>query len=755
MGALPESDRRPLRFGVFELDPASGELRKHGVRVRLQDQPLKLLLTLLERPGELYTREELIRRTWPEGTFVDYERGLNVAVTRLRQGLGDSADAPRYIETVGRKGYRFIAPVENRSPTPVAPPATETSDDQPLRQLQTAIEQPVVRKPMPSRAWPYMAVLALGLGIGGAAGWWRATRPIPNPLVRLSIDLEQGMAPAGPGTCLALAPDGTRVGLAIRSDDGTVRLVTRRFDQNHLAPLPGTEGASSPFFSPDGQWIAFFADGKLKKIAPQGGAPLTLAEASTFTRGPRARFPAGSWGDDGNIVAMLNPAAGLTRVAFAGGSAAPLAGLKRRDGEVDTWPQVLPGSHAILFTRHKGDYDSANIEVCAFKTGECKTVLTGGFFGRYVTSGHLLYIRRNTLFAASFDKDRYTVSGTPAPILDDINNSMADWSFDSSRNGSFVYISQPAEPQRSIFWMDNAGRTVPLNDTPGSSSGSPRFSPDGRYLAFSRSVRGQQDIWVLDLNRGAAARLTALTGVNDTPVWTPDGSNILFRSANQPKPGIYAVRADGSGEAHRLLESTNAEFPSSVSPDGRLALWSGGKIWIAPIQSDGREVSLGKPVLFLQARFDPTVPGRMAPAFSPDGRWLAYCSNESEQLEVYVVPVRGPDAKWRISTRGGLFPAWSRNGRELFFQDLESHRMMVATITAAGDSFAAGQPHAWSDTRLLELGVAQSYDVAPDGKRLAVVLYSDGAREWKRVTKIPFLLNFFDELRRRVATEGK
>jgi eukaryotic-like serine/threonine-protein kinase len=754
MGTQPELERNCVRFGVFELNPSAGELRKHGVRVRLQEQPLKLLLCLLEMPGEICTREVLIQRIWPEGTFVDYERGLNSAITRLRQVIGDSADAPRYIETIGRKGYRFIAPVENRSMTPMAPPAREASDDQASQPPQTAIEQPYIRKPVPRRAWPYMAVLALGLAIGGAAGWWRATRPILNPLVRLSIDLEQGMTPAGPGTSLALAPDGGRVAVAVRSDDGTVRLVTRRLDQNHLAPLPGTEGASSPFFSPDGRWIAFFADGKLKKVAAQGGAPLTLADASTFTRGPRARFPAGSWGDDGNIVAMLNPAAGLTRVASAGGS--PLAGLKRRDGEVDTWPQVLPGSQAILLTRHKGDYDSANIEVCTFKTGECKTVLTGGFFGRYLTSGHLLYIRRNTLFAVPFDTDRYTVLGTPEPILDDINNRMADWSFDSSRNGSFVYVSQQAEPERSIFWMDHAGRTLPLTSNAGSSSGSPRFSPDGRYLAFSRSVRGQQDIWVLDLNRDAGSRLTAMPGVNDTPVWMPDGSNILFRSADQPKPGIYAVRADGSGEAHRLLESTNPEFPSSVSPDGkRLTIWAGGKIWIAPVQSDGREVSLGKPVLFLQAHFDPTVPGRMAPAFSPDGRWLAYCSNESEQLEVYVVPVGGPGGKWRISTHGGLFPAWARNRRELFFQDFESHQMMVVSFTAAGDSFAAAEPHAWSETRLLELGLAQSYDVAPDGNRLAVVLYSDGAREWKRITKVPFLLNFFDELRRRVPTERK
>jgi Tol biopolymer transport system component len=164
-------------------------------------------------------------------------------------------------------------------------------------------------------------------------------------------------------------------------------------------------------------------------------------------------------------------------------------------------------------------------------------------------------------------------------------------------------------------------------------------------------------------------------------------------------------------------------------------------------------VSAGSPALFLQTRFNPTVPGRMAPAFSPDGRWLAYCSNESEQLEVYVVPFPGPGGKWRISTAGGAFPAWGRGGRELFFQDLESHRLMAAPYKTSGDSFVAASPNAWSDTRLLELGLHRSYDIDPNGNRLAVVHYMDGGAEWKRVTKLAFLLNFFDELRRRMPTE--
>ncbi|MCC6391462.1 MAG: winged helix-turn-helix domain-containing protein [Bryobacterales bacterium] len=402
MGVEPHPDRRHFRFGVFELDTATGELRKHGVRVRLQDQPLKFLLCLLGTPGEVFTREELIYRIWPEGTFVDYDRGLNSAATRLRQVLGDTADAPRYIETLGRKGYRFIAPVEH-IPNPERSPMAPAAEGPALPQSPAPDQQAQGNTRMPWRLWSHLAVLGVGLAAGAGVGWWRVRQPILKPLVRLSVDLDAAMTPAGNGARLALAPDGSRLAVTVRSEDGRIRLATRRLDQGHFTLLPGTEGASAPFFSPDGQWIAFFADNKLRKIGVQGGTPVSLADAATFMRGPRGRFPDGSWGDGGDIIAMLNPSAGLMRVPATGGTPAPLIGLKRAEGEVDTWPQLLPGSQALLFTRHTGDYESASLEILSFKTGQQKTLLKGGFFGRYLPGGYLAYIRRNTLFAVSFD----------------------------------------------------------------------------------------------------------------------------------------------------------------------------------------------------------------------------------------------------------------------------------------------------------------------------------------------------------------
>jgi eukaryotic-like serine/threonine-protein kinase len=341
----------------------------------------------------------------------------------------------------------------------------------------------------------------------------------------------------------------------------------------------------------------------------------------------------------------------------------------------------------------------------------------------------------------------------------DIGSSFGCWNFDFSQTGSFVYC-QPGNPELSIFWLDSAGTALPLRVAPGSYYAGPRFSPDGKRLAFTMTAEGHRDIWVQDLDRGTVSRLTALPGVNDTPVWTADGWNLIFRSADQPNAGIYGVRADGSGQPQRLLDLRSAEFGFSVSPDGkRLALGDrgpGGTIWTAPVESGRRNLSLGKAEPFLQTqRFNPALPPRASPAFSPDGRWLAYCSNESGQLEVYVVPFPGPGGKWRVSTSGGKFPVWSRNKRELFFLDLDSSKIMVTSYKETGDSFSAAKPRVWSDKRLLDLGVPYSYDIGPDGQRFAVVLLADGSAEQKPITNLAFLLNFFDELRRRAPVEGK
>jgi serine/threonine-protein kinase len=539
------------------------------------------------------------------------------------------------------------------------------------------------------------------------------------------------------------------------------RLATRRLDQSQLTILPGTEGAASPFFSPDGQWIGFFAQGKLKKIPAEGGQSISLCDADTHAGGRVSVFyPTGSWGDDGNIVASLNVAAGLARVPSGGGPPVPLK-FKQERGEIYRWPQVLPGGEAVLLTASRGDYESGNIDVVSIRTGERKTVQPAGIVGRYLPSGHLIFLRQNLLMAAPFDLKTLTVNGPPRVVMEDMGGRLEGWNYDFSQTGSFVYLSQAQEVRNSVFWLDRAGHVSPLQTEPGFYT-SPRFSPGGTRLAFSMSGRSSQgifvqDIWVQNLDLGTRSRLTPLQGVNDSPVWTSDGRSIIFRSVNQPNPGIYVVNADGGGVVRRLADLTTGVFPSSLTPDGNwLAIWdiNLNGVWTAPVESGQDGVQLGKAELFLKTILDPPLTARAAAMFSPDGRWLAYSSIESGQIELYVRPFPGPGAKVPISNTGGIHPVWSRNGHELFYRDRYTGKLMVVNYRVTGGSFVPGEPTVWSEKPVLEFGELYSYDVAPDGKHVAAVLYPDGTADQKPATSLTFLLNFFDELKRRVPLSG-
>jgi serine/threonine-protein kinase len=409
------------------------------------------------------------------------------------------------------------------------------------------------------------------------------------------------------------------------------------------------------------------------------------------------------------------------------------------------WPQVLPGSRAVLFTsstRVGGDYDDANIDVVSLKTGERKTVQRGGFFPRYVTSskgiGHLVYLHQSTLFAVPFDPARLTLAGVPASILEDVSSSAGaggDFALAGgpSGSGTFVYLAGKGQGL-PISWLDSAGKTEPL--APPGIYRTPRFSPDGKRLAFDMTNGPSDDIWVKDLDRDTLYRLSFLVGRTLGPVWTPDGKAIVFESRDSPAPGMYWMRSDGSGEAQRLTDGKRNELPGSFSPDGkRLALNQIGGVFTASIEGDPGHPRLGKPELFVEKA------GQSE--FSPDGRWLAYISNISGTVEVYVRPFPGPGGRWQISTGGGVSPRWSRAGRELLFETLDN-RVMVVSYTAQGESFAAGKPRVWSETRLLNVIGIPVYDLAPDGKRIAAILAGD-----QGPTHLTFLLNFFDELRRR------
>ena len=434
------------------------------------------------------------------------------------------------------------------------------------------------------------------------------------------------------------------------------------------------------------------------------------------------------------------------------------------DERTHRWPQVLPGSQAVLFTagRLAVNYDDANIDVISLKTGERKTVERGGLFrplSRHV--GHRLQrARAPDLPAPEHAVRRALRSRPPGPHrLAGAHSGGCQQQRDSGRGfclrrapsgpGTFVYLAGKGQQGVwSISWVDSSGKTEPLHAPPGRYY-TPRFSPDGKRLAFSIGSGQGDDIWVKDLDRDTPSRLSFLPGLNRWPVWTPDGKNIVFQSSSPAAPGLYWIRSDGSGEAQRLTDGKLNEAPYSFSPDGkRLAFHQSGsggfwtfsrrpsKAILAIRGSVKRSCSWERRLEWPTRRFRPT-----------GGGWRISRMSRGTS-EVYVRPFPGPGGRWQISTGGGLFPLWSRDGRELLFQTLD-RRVMAVSYTAKGDSFAPGKPRVWSETRLRNLDVYSNYDLAPDGKRLAAMLANDEAGGQKPPTHLTFLLNFFDELRRR------
>jgi Tol biopolymer transport system component len=668
-----------------------------------------------------------------------------------------------YEMLTGKRAAEERAPVEPAAIENVLRGCLEKDPDdrwQSARDLKRALVLPAMPAPVPPARAGFnrllLAVAAALAVVAAVALWapWRATRPVDRPLMRFSADLGPE-AVEGRGVTAAISPDGTRLAFVVRGPEGKEQLATRLLDQAKATLLPGTENAAGPFFSPDGQWIGFFADEKMKKISVQGGAAVTLCDA------PSAR--GASWGEDGSIIVTQTVDAGLSRVPAAGGT--PQAITKPGDkGEVaHRWPQVLPGGQAVLFTGTtvNGAYDNAGIEVLSLKSGEWKVVQRGGYFGRYLPSGHLIYMHQGALFAVGFDLDRLEVRGTPAPVLEDVaaNAASGGGQFDVAQNGTLVYLSGTSTANWLVAWMDSAGKTQPLVPAPGSFY-SPRFSPDGNRLALAVGSATGNDIQVYDWQRDTMTPLTFAQTNCFSPVWTPDGRHIAFESRSPGANSIRWVRADGAGEAQQLLESKGEMRAYSFSPDGkRLAFEESGvdtsqDLWTVPLDmSDPDHPKPGKPELFLRTPFD-----EREPAFSPDSRWIAYTSAESGRYQVYVRPFQAGapsgSGKWQISIGGGRHPIWSRNGRELFYQS-PGNRIMVATYTAKADSFAADKPRPWSNTQIREPAGMWNLDLAPDGKRFAVFLRPDATGEQKGSVHVTVLLNFFDELRRRVPAGGK
>jgi Tol biopolymer transport system component len=628
---------------------------------------------------------------------------------------------------------------------------------------------PSSREPVPSsratlaiRALSW-TVAAAGIAVGGMmlvlAGPWRRVAPAP---LRLSAELgADASLVTDQGTAAILSPDGVVLAfLAQKSPGGRSQLYIRRLEQLQATALSGTEEARNPFFSPDGQWIAFFAGGTLKKISVTGGSAVTLCDA---TNG----FSGGAWDDDGAIT-FSNPAdrsgrSGLWRVSSAGGK--PELLTTAVDGEIYRWPQVLPGGKAVLYTSQAGRFAIPNLVVQPLPNGPRKILLRSGYlYGRYLPSGHLLYMHGGTLFAAPFDLNRLELAGPPVPALEGIAvDTATSAQFAVAANGTLVYLpAQVASDEAPISWMDRAGRTTPLRPTPANWS-NPFFAPDGHRLAMDIFDGKQVDVWIYDWARDAPSRLTLDPSDDREPVWTPDGRRIVFASTRDTQSAfnLYWQRADGTGEVQRLTSGKNSQYPGSWHPSGKFLVFvelsqqTRNDVMILPMQGD--EASgwkPGKPTVFLNSPF-----GETYPMFSPDGRWLAYASNESGRNELYVRPFPGPGGKWQVSIGDGaeggggapLHPTWSRTRHELFYTTTDDH-IMVVPYTVEGDVFRADKPRRWSEAPFMRRPRQVSIDLHPDGDRFAVAAVPQAQTKVKQ-DKVVLVFNFFDELRRIAPTK--
>jgi serine/threonine-protein kinase len=572
--------------------------------------------------------------------------------------------------------------------------------------------------------WPLLfAGAGLAAGAAVAAATWLAMRtPVESPRpVRFPIIPPAAMPLAiqGADRDIVITPDGSH--LVYRGGRDEPQLIVRSFDQLDGQPLPGTNDARSPFISPDGRWIGYFtgANGDLKKVSITGGPPVVLCQYSGVGRGA-------TWGPDGTIVFATNDGStGLLSVPEGGGEPTPLTKPDASRQENDhVFPSFLPGGKALLFTITSAQNVQPQVAVVDLKTGQKTILVRGGASAEYVNTGHLIYAVAGTLRAVRFDPVRLKVLGDPVPVVEQVMTSgTGAGNFSISRTGTLAYVPgnglSAGGAMRSLVWLSRQGREEPLK-APVRAYTTPRLSPDGTRLALD--IRDQDnDIWIWEFARATLTRLTFNPSIDITPVWTPDGRRIAFGSVRSGGPlALYWRAADGTG-IDEPLPSRGNMYPTSFTPDGKTLV-------VREIARNGVDISVlsmdensGGPGKHQIESLISTPFMEQGGEISPNGRWIAYSSNESGRDEVYVRPFPKIDAgRWQISTGGGTRPAWARNGRELFYLAGVTTAMMAVPVQTTS-SFNAGNPTKLFEGPYFAGQPARTYDVSADGQRFLMI----------------------------------
>jgi len=572
-------------------------------------------------------------------------------------------------------------------------------------------------KPRPSR-WPVTALAALAFGVfTGLAAWTLKPSEAPSGTMFFEHVLPDGQDfSVSSSHFVAVSPGGTQIVFAAND-----QLYMRSLDGLEAVPLRGTEGdPRSPFFSPDGQWIGFVVGRELRKVAVNGGASVTLCALSGLPYGT-------TWTADGSIL-FGQPGIGIMKIPEAGGTPEML--VAGEEGELLHGPQVLPGGKNLLFTRGEGDWEQARIVVRPLEGGDEKTVVARGTDARYSPTGHLIYAVENTIFAVSFDVDELEVTGVPVPMFENVRRAglTGGAQFSLSENG--VLASVPETRSLGVdrlVWVDRSGQTASLSEKKAAYR-SPTLSPDGSRLA----VRIGEDLWIHEIDSDTSSRFTN-DGNYRAPVWSHDAASITFAKY----PGTTEMLQRSTDFSSPPEPTTTPGFPYMWSSDGEHLVFgrsNGGQgfdIWTLPRDGEARPLVV-------------TPNNEWHAALSPDGNWLAFASDESGQLQVYVQPFPGPGRRWPVSTKRGSNPVWSPRGGELFYVE-ESQRLIAINVSTEPD-FRLGEARVLFERTFLRGTSSRQYDVAPDGQRFVMVQRASVAGQSR--PKIDIALNWFSELER-------